>query len=197
MTSPLTGRVADVWVLPGRSVAAGDSLLRVVKTSPVWVEISLDPADAEALKAGTNGLHIRTPGSRETMSFSSEQARLIAVSPTLHQVTGTITAIFEITDSLERLRIGSTSDAEISTSMVDSGVVIPTSALVEDGGVTVIYVQSEGESFERHEVHVVATAGGHAIVRGLAPGERLVTRGGAMIRRASMLSSGGIEGHVH
>ena len=197
VASPLTGRVADVWAMPGRAVEAGDSLLRVVKTSPVWVEIALDPADAEILKDGASMLHIRTPGSREPINFAPPSARLIAIAPALHQVTGKVTALFEVTDSLERLRIGSTVNAEVSTDVADSGVVVPTSSLVEDGGATIVYVQVDGESFERHEIQVATTAGGYAIVNGLTPGQRLVTRGGAMIRRASLLSSGRIEGHVH
>lgn len=197
VTSPLSGRIAEVWALPGRAVEAGDSLMRVVKTSPVWVETALDPKDADIIESGAFRLHVRTPGSRLPISFDARNASLVAVAPALHPVTGKVTALFEVTDSLERLRIGSTVDAEISTATSDSGIVVPLSALVDDGGASVVYVQADGESFERFEVNVVTTSGGQAIVTGVTAGQRLVSRGGAMIRRASMLSSGAIEGHVH
>jgi len=35
------------------------------------------------------------------------------------------------------------------------------------------------------------------VVDGVLPGERVVTVGGAAIRRASLLASGSVEGHVH
>ena len=44
---------------------------------------------------------------------------------------------------------------------------------------------------------VVGRQGDAAAVSGLAAGERLVTRGAAEIRRASLLSTGAPEGHVH
>lgn len=197
VTSPLTGRIAAVWALPGRAVGAGDSLMRVVKTNPVWVEVALGPEDALALERGAFELYVRLPGSQEPIRFDAEGARLVAVSPALHPVTGKVTALVEVADSLERLRIGASVDVEISTAVADSGIVVPITALVDDGGATVVYEQIEGESFERREVKVVTSAGGRAIIAGIDPGSRLVTRGGAMVRRASMLSSGAIEGHVH
>ena len=62
---------------------------------------------------------------------------------------------------------------------------VPPSALVDDAGVTVAYVQLEGESFARREVRVAGAAGRRrALVDGLRAGERLVTRGGGAIRRS-------------
>jgi hypothetical protein len=75
--------------------------------------------------------------------------------------------------------------------------VIPASSLVDDSGVEVVYVQLSGESFDRREVRVEARQGPRALVRGITPGERIVTKGGNAIRRSSLLGSGGVEGHVH
>ena len=73
----------------------------------------------------------------------------------------------------------------------------PSSALVDDGGTTVVYEQVSGESFARREVKVAARRGPSVLVEGVTPGARLVTKGAAAIRRAAMLSSGAPEGHVH
>jgi hypothetical protein len=77
------------------------------------------------------------------------------------------------------------------------GIVVPTSALVDDGGVTIVYLQLSGERFARQPVRVVAREGELALVENLTPGQRLVTRGGDAIRRSSLLSSGEAQGHVH
>jgi len=63
--------------------------------------------------------------------------------------------------------------------------------------VTVAYVQLQGESFARRPVHVAGRQGDAVAVTGLGTGERLVTRGAAEIRRASLLSTSAPEGHVH
>ncbi len=197
VASPLSGAVAEVWVTAGAAVEAGDSLLRVVKTAPVWLEAALPPAAAAAVSAGVTGLHLRLPGEAEPLSFVGDALRLVALSPSVDPATGTVTALLEIVPVDERLRLGAAVEAAIAVAERDSGVVIPAAALVDDGGTTVVYCQIEGEAFTRHEVHVRGREGTWALVEGIAPGMRLVTRGGAMIRRASLLSSGGIEGHVH
>ena len=92
---------------------------------------------------------------------------------------------------------GSTVEAELLLSGERHGLVVPLSALNDDSGTTVAYVQLEGERFARREVRVVARLGNEALVEGLRPGERLVTQGGGAVRRASLLSAGAPEGHVH
>jgi membrane fusion protein, heavy metal efflux system len=97
----------------------------------------------------------------------------------------------------EELPIGSSVEAEVVLAGERRGIVVPESALVDDSGVTVAYVQDSGESFARRELRVVARQGARALVTGLTAGERLVTRGGAAVRRSSLLSAGAPEGHVH
>jgi hypothetical protein len=60
-----------------------------------------------------------------------------------------------------------------------------------------VYVQVEGESFSRRKVEVRHRQGEQVLVDGVLPGERVVTLGGAAIRRATLLASGSVEGHVH
>jgi hypothetical protein len=123
--------------------------------------------------------------------------RVVAGSPVVDTSTGKVSVLFEVSGDLAGLQIGSAVDAEVLMAGELIGVIVPASAIVDDGGVPVVYLQTEGEAFTRHEVLVVARQGDAALVEGPEPGERLVTRGGAAIRRASMLSSGPVEGHVH
>jgi multidrug efflux pump subunit AcrA (membrane-fusion protein) len=95
------------------------------------------------------------------------------------------------------LVLGATVEAEVLLGGEQEGIVVPTRALVDDGGVMVVYLQQSGESFARQEVEVMARQGDLALVEGLVPGQRLVTRGGDAIRRAGLVSSGPPQGHVH
>jgi hypothetical protein len=107
-----------------------------------------------------------------------------------------VTVILEIAQSIA-YPLGSLVTAEILLPEKTPGVVVPAGAIVDDAGVPVVYVQVEGESFERREITVVARQGSSAVVDGIREDERIVVRGGAAIRRASLLSSGEVEGHVH
>lgn len=195
--APLRGQIAEVWAAAGKSVTAGDPLVRIVRVPPLWFETALDPVAAAMIEDGVHGASVRLPGAAEAIELAHDAVRLIALSPALDPSTGTVSTLLETTVETPGLRIGLVTDIEISTARIDSGVVVPVSAIVDDGGSAVLYIQTDGESFERVDVQVVAREGNRALVRGLQSGRRIVTRGGAAIRRASLLSSGNIEGHVH
>jgi membrane fusion protein, heavy metal efflux system len=73
---------------------------------------------------------------------------------------------------------------------------IPQTAIVDDAGRKVAYVQLEGEAFERRLVTLGMQSGGWVeVTSGLARGERVVTRGAYEIKLAA--ASGAVPGHGH
>jgi cobalt-zinc-cadmium efflux system membrane fusion protein len=197
IASPLAGRVAEVAVSPGQFVAAGTPLGRVVQTSPVWVELALQPDQAASLVQAPAGLSVRRWAGEEPFLIPGEDLSLVARSPEVRAGAGTVPVILEVRRGVDVLRLGSRVEAEVLLPQDLSGIVIPASSLVDDSGVEVVYVQLGGESFDRREVRVEARQGPRALVRGLRAGERIVTKGGNAVRRSSLLGSGAVEGHVH
>ena len=196
LVAPFDGAVADVSVSPGQAVSSGASLGRFVKTQPVWIEVALRAE--EATEAGSlEALFLRRPGDAEPLEIARGGVRVISRAPEVDPHTGTIAVTLEVQQRVGELPIGSSIQAELIVPGTGKGIVVPATALVDDGGVTVAYVQLEGESFARRPVQVVGRQGAATAIAGLAPGERLVTRGAAEIRRASLLSTGAPEGHVH
>jgi RND family efflux transporter MFP subunit len=195
--APFDGSIAEVRATPGEAVAPGTALASLVKTSPLWIDVALRPEDARRIGSQQGGLVVRSPGGEGPLIFDADRVRVIAGSPVVDASTGKVSVLFEVTGDLASLRSGSAVEAEVLLADEIRGVVVPASAIVDDGGVPIVYLQTEGEAFTRHEIQVSARQGDAALVLGLEPGERLVTRGGAAIRRASMLSSGPVEGHVH
>jgi len=196
VTAPFAGQVAEVRVSPGQVVAAGEILGRVVRVEPFWVEVFLRPRYADALDGEGVGIALRGAGMSEPELFGTDRVRLVSRSPEVSERNGTVTCVFEIAGTADP-RIGSAVEAEVTLPETRSGVVIPSSALVDDGGTPVVYVQLDGEGFLRREVHVEARQGTSLLVRGIAAGERVVTVGGPAIRRATLVASGVGHGHVH
>lgn len=197
IASPIAGRVAEVVVSPGQFVAAGTPLGRVVRTSPVWIELALQPDQAAALSSqAPSGLALRRWAGEEPFIIQGEDLRLVSRAPEVAS-TGTVAVILEVRRGVDQLRLGSRVEADVLLPEDLSGIVIPASSLVDDSGVEVVYVQLGGESFDRREIQVQARQGPHVLVRGIAAGERIVTKGGNAIRRSSLLGSGAVEGHVH
>lgn len=198
VTAPFTGEVAEILVSPGQAVSAGDPLVRMVRVEPVWVEVHLAPHDAQRLRAGVSGLWVRATGDRTRTLFENDQVGLVSIAPEVSARTGRVAALLRVDTELSRLRLGSAVEAEVLLAEAHEGVVIPASAIVDDAGVPTAFVQLDGETFERREITLVGREGDQFLVDGLRADERLVTIGGAAIRRASLISSGGAEhGHVH
>lgn len=193
--APLSGRIAEVLVEPGQAVDAGASLARVVKDRPIWVDVALRPDDAASLSTAA-GLVVQARAGEPPVSLAANEARLVSRAPEVSPETGALHVIFEIRKET-LLELGTSVEAEVLLPGARNGIVIPSSAIVDDAGVPVVYVQMEGESFARVEVRVEARQGDGVLVDGVRRGERVVTVGGAAIRRATQLSSGPVEGHVH
>lgn len=193
--APFAGQIAEVYVVPGQSVSAGDPLARLVRRTPVWVDVALLPRAAAQVHASPAGLVLKASGAAP-VSVDSANVRLVSKSPEVDRTTGTVTTILEVTDALP-FPLGTMLDAEILLNEEHRGVVVPASSIVDDGGIPVVYVQVEGEDFARHEITIETTQGDRVLVGGLRAGARVVARGGGAIRRASLMSTGEVEGHVH
>jgi membrane fusion protein (multidrug efflux system) len=195
LRAPFAGAIAAVLASPGAAVGAGEPIARLVRTEPVWLEVELRPHDAKAiLSDGVEGVLIR--GSGEDHRLTSDQVRVVAIAPEVDPAKGTVVALLEI-GGTPGLLLGTTLEVEVLLPIEREGIVIPTTSIVDDGGVAVVYLQVEGEKFARRQVDVNERQGELALVSGLATGQRLVTAGADAIRRATLLSSGEIEGHVH
>lgn len=195
--APWAGRVAELLVSPGQTVAAGAPLGRLVKARPLWIVAALRPEEAMRVQTSPRSLFVKRPGQSEPLEVTGKDLRLVSRSPEVDPRTASVNVIVEVNRSASDLPLGSSVEAELLLSGEKRGIVVPLSALLDDSGTTVAYVQLEGESFARREVRVLARLGSEALIEGLRPGERLVTRGAGAVRRASLLSSGAPEGHVH
>jgi hypothetical protein len=189
--------VAEVSVSPGQTVAAGAQLGRLVKARPLWIVVALRPEQATQVQTTPQGLFLKRPGQEAPVEIAAKGVRLISRSPEVDARTASVNVILEVDRSASELPLGSAVEAELLLAGEKRGIVVPLSALLDDSGTTVAYVQLEGESFARREVRVLGRLGSEALVEGLRPGERLVTQGAGAVRRSSLLSAGAPEGHVH
>ncbi len=195
--APFSGRIAAVTTTPGATVSAGDALARLVRTDVVWIEVALAPRDARRLgDAGLRGLVLDDPESGPVRI--EDDLSLVSISPELSPRTGAVAVLIEAPGIAGAgFALQSTAAAQVLMAGEESGIVVPASALVDDGGVPVVFLQLSGEDFQRQTVTVLGRQKDRALVDGLITGQRLVTRGGAAIRRSSLMATGEAHGHVH
>ena len=189
LAAPIAGTLVEARAVPGAHVAAGTPLFRVVDLRRVWVEGRVPEAEANRV-ATARAATIEVPG-------ASARGGLVAVGAVLDPATRTAPAVFEATNPAGALRIGMTARITAVTGTV-RGPVVPTSAIVDDNGRPVAYVQTGGEGFERRELTLGPKAGERVLVEaGLKAGERVVIRGGYEIRLATLSDAVPAHGHAH
>jgi membrane fusion protein, heavy metal efflux system len=193
VTAPISGVVAQRSFVPGGRVEAGEPLFLVVDASTVWLRVQLPAAVASALtREPTPTFTI------EGMKRSFETGRLVSVGSVLDPQSRTVPAVFEAPNPAGMLRIGQFARATVPVGGTVTGVAIPNSAIVDDNGTPVAYVQTGGEHFERRVLTLAERDATRTVVTtGVRPGERVVTTGAFQVRLASLSGGDFAGGHSH
>jgi multidrug efflux pump subunit AcrA (membrane-fusion protein) len=86
----------------------------------------------------------------------------------------------------------------VETARSEEAVAIPDSAIVEEGGQPVAFVQVSGETFEKRELKLGIRDGNFVqVLDGVKEGERVVTKGAYAIRLSSVSGVIPAHGHAH
>ena len=193
LRAPMSGIVAESNVTPGASIEVGARLFRVVALDRVHIVGSL-PEAALALVDELVGAEMEVPGLADPVALD----RLVAVGRVLDPDTRTIPIIYELPNPDSRLAIGQAVSLRVFVSAATEAVTVPDSAIVDDAGQPVVFVQVAGESFERRAVVLGNRESGLVQITGdVAPGERIVVRGAPLIRLAALSPQVPAHGHTH
>ena len=191
--SHLAGTVTSVRVTDGSHVEEGDILLEIAATDFVHVSGAVPEAQA-ALLSRLRGAEILVPGSEVAVPVRA----LVSTARVVDPDTRTLKATYLLDNRKARLALGQLVRLRLFTSDAVESPAVPEAALVDDLGRTLVYVQTGGESFDERPVVVGSREAGEVqIVRGLVPGERVVTRGAYLLRLAAETPEGPAHGHVH
>ncbi|HEX4935767.1 MAG TPA: hypothetical protein VFV33_21455 [Gemmatimonadaceae bacterium] len=113
-------------------------------------------------------------------------------------VSRTLPLIYEVPNPAGAIKVGANARALVRTSARIDGVVVPASAILDDNGRPIVFVQVEGETFERREVTLGGREGDLVLVRtGVQPGERVVSGAAYQVRLASLSTAVPAHGHEH
>ena len=191
--APLSGVVAERNAAAGANVSAGTPLFRVVDAEQALVVGQIPEADAtRARMAKAAELEIPGQASREPAG------RLIGVGKVLDPRSRTLPITFAHDNRSLALPIGQAIFLYLLFDSTRPHPVVPAAAIVDDAGRPIVFVQREGETFERRAVTLGVRSGDLVqVTEGLKPGERVVTKGAYLVRLASLSTSVPAHGHVH
>ena len=116
----------------------------------------------------------------------------------IDSLSRTLPVFWELANPRRDIAIGATATVSIPLGGAVDGLVVPVSAILEEDGIPVTYVQVTGESFSRRPVQVGARTGGRAVITGgLQPGDRVVSGAAYQVRLASLGGAVPAHGHEH
>ncbi len=193
--SPIAGTLVDVRVAPGELVEEGRALFEVVDLERLWLEVRIPEADL-ARVAVARGAWFTVDGFASPFEVAS--GSLVARSGVVDPTSRTAPLVFAVPNPDEKLAVGMFADVAVLTDDERRALAIPISAVVEEGGESVAYVEVEGESFERRSLRLGVRDGDFVeVLEGLAAGERVVSKGAYWIRLASASGAAPAHGHAH
>jgi len=196
LTAPIDGQIIDWQVRPGQRLQAGDKLMAIADPTVVWLKVNVYESDYRNLGTPV-GAYVHTGGENDGWNIPESQMRVLTTGGALDPVTRTIPVLIEVTNTEGRLTIHESTPVELYASEGAVATAVPRSAIYEDDGMDVVFVQTSGESFAKRVVKVGPNhAGWVSILEGIQPGEHVVIRGGYHVKLASTSAEIG-HGHAH
>ncbi|HEX6881369.1 MAG TPA: efflux RND transporter periplasmic adaptor subunit [Terriglobales bacterium] len=170
--SPINGVVTDRPVWPGETPPPSTPLLTIMDTSSVVARAHIPQEQASLLKPGD-------PATIISPDVAPVSGKVTVVSPALDQGSTTVQIWVEADNRSAVLRPGSTVQIKIVARTIDNGIAISEQALLKtpDNATSVMVVDSEGKAHTREVEAGIRTAGLVQIIKGLQPGETVVTTG--------------------
>jgi RND family efflux transporter MFP subunit len=191
--SPLGGVIAQRAASSGANVVGGTTLFRIVDASNVHVVGQVPETEVSRLKAAT-GAELEMAGRTERIPAGP----LVSVGKVLDPLSRTLPITFLLNNASLGFPVGQNVRLYVLLAAASPKPVVPASAIVDDAGRPIVFVQREGETFERRAVTLGPRSGDIIqVLDGVKPGERVVTKGAYLIRLAALSTSVPAHGHVH
>jgi Cu(I)/Ag(I) efflux system membrane fusion protein len=173
-TSPIDGHVTVKSVVQGSAVKAGDMVMRIVDHSFLWLDAQVHAQDFGLIRYGQ-----AVTATVETAPGREFEGEVIFVHPHVDPVTRTATVRMMLPNPEMSLRPGMYANATIKVAAAAQSLLVPREAIIDTGALRVAFVAVGNGRFEprRVETGISGDDGEIEILKGLAPGENVVTSG--------------------
>lgn len=192
--APISGVIAQRTAMLGATVSADDpgapALFTIVDDSVLWADIAVYKQDIGVVQPG---IPVRLVSNTGNTLASGEVALVL---PSFDEASRTVTARMIVDNGGRGLRPGQFVTAQIDTGSGALAVMVPTGAVVQVEGRTVVFVPTD-DGFEPRSVTAGQRIGDQTVIHsGLAVGEQYVTEG-AFTLKAQLEKDAFGDGHVH
>ena len=185
----------NILVKEGEYITVGQPLATVSQNQRLVLRAEVSQRYYNAMQS-VKSANFKTPYDNKVYSLEDLNGRLLSFGKTSNENSFFIPVSFEF-DNKGEVIPGSFVEVYLISSPIENTLSIPVSALTNEIGIYYVYVQIDEEGYRKQEVALGANNGKEVqIIKGLHPGDRVVTQGAYQVKMAS--ASGAIpHGHSH
>ena len=195
VNAPINGHMKNILVKEGEYITVGQPLATVSQNQRLVLRAEVSQRYYNAMQS-VKSANFKTPYDNKVYSLEDLNGRLLSFGKTSNENSFFIPVSFEF-DNKGEVIPGSFVEVYLISSPIENTLFIPVSALTNEMGIYYVYVQIDEEGYRKQEVALGANNGKEVqIIKGLHPGDRVVTQGAYQVKMAS--ASGAIpHGHSH
>jgi membrane fusion protein, heavy metal efflux system len=180
LTSPIAGIVVERNATIGATVGSDANLFKIIDLSRVWIDANVFEKDLERVRRGQE-VKVSVPAFPES-SFSG---RVILVSSIVDPETRSVKVRTEVPNPDGRLKPDMFANVQIITDVHRASISIPQSAVLNDGGKTVVFV-ADGSGYKKRVVIAGIQSSDRVEIRdGLNAGDKVVVKGNYLLLQQS------------
>lgn len=178
MQAPISGTVLKIYSSTSQVLSAGAPIADIVTMNPLWVRVPLYAGDEGNIVEGTDAIIQTLSQSNSSVSIAGKK---VTGPQTSDPLATSVDIYYEINNSKGDYRPGQKVSVTLPITGHGMANVIPFSAILYDiHGGTWVYENPSPNTFIRKRVELKTVTDGKAIlVRGPAPGTKIVTVGAA------------------
>jgi len=177
LVAPFDGTVVARAAVAGRAVSAQDAIVEVADVRTLWAVLDVPEEQAGSVRAGQK-VTLRVDGSGEV-----REARVTRVAASVDPRTRTVRVRVDLPNKDRALRAGSFVRGSIEIASPRRALLVPRDAIQRAQEHDLVFVRTAPGQYDPVTVQLGARAGADVeIVRGLAPGEEVVTTGAFVLK---------------
>jgi membrane fusion protein, heavy metal efflux system len=184
LKAPFSGVVTKAQASPGDIVDAGKDVFTVANLDRVWVQAEVYEKDLGRVRSGQIAFIVV-----DTYPDRPFEAKVAYISDVLDPQTRTARVRCEVANPQMQLKTDMFANVELPTKLTKQALAVSAGALQEVDGKDVVFIRRSDTQFEKREVEKGVTVKNQAeIVKGLSPGDLVVTQGAFHLK--SILAGG-------
>jgi RND family efflux transporter MFP subunit len=175
LVAPWDGAIRERRVAPGNYIAAGQTLVVLVRMHPLRLRLPVPEREAVGLAVGQE-VRLKIEGDPATYT-----GRLARISPAISEDSRTLAIEAEVPNRDGRLKPGSFARAEIVVRAAEPAVLVPASSIVTFAGVDKV-IGVNGDTTQEQQVKKGRRAGDQVeILAGVKAGDPVVVEPGNLV----------------